>query len=241
MANQLRTIRERRGLSVARLARLVGASRSKIYKLENGSQRLTDVWLARLAAALDAAPADFLTAGGPSVPVSHYISAAFSDLAGFDIPPPLEQLSPSRRLSRPEDCFACEVHDDSCDGIYPRGSLVILRRLGKLQSAMKKGDRIVVRHFAGSHGEGRVMEILLGYLDRTITGDLVLLTRSSNRQLPGAITIRRAPDPENTLRDAQGRFERPSNISISDYQAESGDRAEIMGVVAMVIQPETAA
>ncbi|MBT3533854.1 MAG: helix-turn-helix transcriptional regulator, partial [Rhodospirillaceae bacterium] len=80
MSNQLRTIRQLRGLSVDRLANLVGASRSKIYKLENGSQRLTDIWITRLAAALDVAPADFLTPGGPSIPVSYYISAAFSDL-----------------------------------------------------------------------------------------------------------------------------------------------------------------
>ncbi len=199
------------------------------------------MWLTRLATALDAAPADFLTAGGPSVPVSHYISAAFSDLAGFDMPRPLEQLSPSRGLSRPEDCFACEVHDDSCDGIYPRGSLVILRRQDRLQTVMKQGDRIVVRHFSNSMGDGGVMEILLGYLDRTITGDLVLLTRSSNRQLPNAVTIRRAPDTGSGLRDAQGRFERPDDTSISDYQAQANDQAEIMGVVAMVIQPETAA
>jgi transcriptional regulator with XRE-family HTH domain len=49
MANQLRNIREMRGLSMDQLAQRVGASRSKLYKLENGSQRLTDVWIARLA------------------------------------------------------------------------------------------------------------------------------------------------------------------------------------------------
>jgi transcriptional regulator with XRE-family HTH domain len=126
MANQLRKIREMRGLSIDQLAQRVGASRSKLYKLENGSQRLTDVWFARLADALAVAPGDFLATGGPSIPVSHYISSAFSELAGFDIPPPLEQLSPPRRLSRAEDCMACEVYDDSCDGIYPKGSLVRL-------------------------------------------------------------------------------------------------------------------
>ncbi|MBC8241318.1 MAG: helix-turn-helix transcriptional regulator [Alphaproteobacteria bacterium] len=71
MDNQLRTIRQMRGLSVDQLARQVGASRSKLYKLENGSQHLTDVWIARLAKALGVAPADFLNASGPSIPVSY--------------------------------------------------------------------------------------------------------------------------------------------------------------------------
>jgi transcriptional regulator with XRE-family HTH domain len=241
MANQLRKIREMRGLSMDQLAQRVGASRSKLYKLENGSQRLTDVWIARLADALAVAPGDFLATGGPSIPVSHYISSAFSELAGFDIPPPLEQLSPPRRLSRAEDCMACEVYDDSCDGIYPKGSLVILRRPEKLQSPMRPGDRIVVRHFVESNDDGRIMEILLGYLDRTITGDLVLLTRSSNRQLLGAITIRRPDHATVGLQDARRGFAHEGDVSIPDFQAQPGDQAEIMGVVAMVIQPETAA
>jgi len=241
MANQIRTIRERRGLSVDQLARRVGASRSKLYKLENGSQRLTDVWINRLAAALDAAPGDFLATGGPSIAVSQYISAAFSELTSFHIPPPLEQLSPPRRLSRAEDCLACEVHDDSCDGLYPTGSLVILRRPDKLQRPLKRGDRIVVRHFVEDKSDGRVMEILLGYFDRTVTGDLDLLTRSSNRQLPGAVTIRRAVIAQAGLQDAQGRFSHEDDVSFSDFQVHADDQAEIMGVVAMVIQPETAA
>ncbi len=241
MANHLRTIREARGLSVDQLARRVGASRSKIYKLENGSQRLTDLWINRLAEALDAAPADFLTTGGLSVPVSLYISAAFSGLAGFELPPPLEQLSPPRRLSKPEDCLACEVYDDSCDGIYPRGSLVILRNQQRLRQPLKLGDRVVIRHYVDTVADGRVMEILLGHLDRTMTGDLILQTRSGNRQLPGAVTIRRPSEAETILREGQGRFQHLTDSTLADYRAEAGDHAEIIGVVAMVIQAETAA
>ncbi|MBT3535345.1 MAG: hypothetical protein HN478_15815, partial [Rhodospirillaceae bacterium] len=155
-------------------------------------------------------------------------------------PPPLEQLSPPRRLSRPEDCVACEIHDDSCDGIYPRGSIILLRRCDKLQSPMKPGDRVVVRHFVETFDDGRVMEILLGHLDRTITGDLVLLTRSSNRQLPGAVTIRRAIAPDNSLRDSQVRFGHFADTGFKDFKTEPGDQAEIMGVVAMAIQPDIA-
>lgn len=235
MSNQLRNIRVARGLSVDQLAHLVGASRSKLYKLENGSHRLTDVWIDRLATALNAAPGDFLTATAPSIPVSHYISAAFSDLDRFEIPAPLEHLSPPRRLSRAEDCRACEVHDDSSDRIYPKGSLVVLRPPDRLHTAMKPGDRIVIRHFVETKSDGRIMEILLGHLDRTITGDLVLLTRSTNRQLPSAVTIRRAADPEHSLRDTQGRFSHLADHVITDYEVDHDDQAEIMGVVAMVI------
>ncbi len=241
MDNQLRTIRQIRGLSVDQLARRVGASRSKIYKLENGTQRLTDVWIARLAKALSAAPADFLSASGPSIPVSYYISAAFSGLASFHMPEPVEQLSPPRRLNRPEDCLACEIYDDSCDGIYPQGSLVILRDLSGLQNPLKLGDRIVVRHYVHSVGDGRVMEIVLGHLDRTVTGDLVLLTRSGNPQLPGTVIIRRGADPGAALREARSRFQGTGAAALPAYQPENTDQADILGVVAMVIQPETAA
>ena len=241
MANQIRTIRQARGLSVDQLAERVGASRSKLYKLENGSQRLTDLWLNRLADALDAVPGDFLTAANPTIPVSHYISAAFSELDGFDMPGPVEQLSPPRRLSRPEDCLACEVYDDSCNDIYPKGSLIILRALPGLQKPLSLGDRIVVRHYVDTVRDGRIMEVLLGHLDRTITGDLVLLTRSSNRQIPSAVTIRRAPDVSHGLSDAQGRFRHADDAALPKYTPEPDDQAEIIGVVAMVIQTETAA
>ena len=119
--------------------------------------------------------------------------------------------------------------------------MVILRRLSALQSPLKLGDRIVIRHYVDSLGDGRVMEILLGHLDRSATGELVLLTRSENRQLPGAVTIRRPSDPMASLRDAQTQFQHTDAASLPDHRAESGDQAEILGVVAMVIQPETAA
>ncbi len=230
-----------RGLSADQLARRVGASRSKIYKLENGTQRLTDVWIARLAEALGAAPADFLSASGSSIPVSHYISAAFSGLASFHMPEPVEQISPPRRLNRPQDCLACEIYDDSCDGIYPQGSLVIVRRLTALQAPLTLGDRIVARHYVDNVGDGRVMEIILGHLDRTITGDLVLLTRSANPQVPGIVSIRRPVNPASSLGDAQNRFRPMDAAALPDYQPEPDDQADILGVVAMVIQPENAA
>ncbi|MBC8241319.1 MAG: hypothetical protein ISR50_14215 [Alphaproteobacteria bacterium] len=116
-----------------------------------------------------------------------------------------------------------------------------MRRLSGLQGPLKLGDRIVARHYVDTVGDGRIMEMILGHLDRTMIGDLVLLTRSGNPQLPGVVTIRRPADPEAALRDAQRHFRPVDVMALPDYQPEPGDQADILGVVAMVIQPETAA
>lgn len=67
--NRIKEIRERRGLSTAQLAALVGTSQPQITRLENGERKLTAEWMSRLAQALDCSPADLLAAavitGGP--------------------------------------------------------------------------------------------------------------------------------------------------------------------------------
>lgn len=56
----LRTLREKRKLTVRDLARRASTTAIQIQKLESGSQRMTLDWIARLSAALECQPSEFL-------------------------------------------------------------------------------------------------------------------------------------------------------------------------------------
>ncbi|TDR90328.1 XRE family transcriptional regulator [Enterovirga rhinocerotis] len=56
MANNLKRLRNWRGLSQEALAERMGTSRNQITKLEAGTRRLSDVWIDRAAPALDVDP-----------------------------------------------------------------------------------------------------------------------------------------------------------------------------------------
>lgn len=60
--NRIAALRERRGLSQAELAKLVGTSQPQIQRLEADQRRLTVGWMRRIARALDVEPADLLAA-----------------------------------------------------------------------------------------------------------------------------------------------------------------------------------
>jgi transcriptional regulator with XRE-family HTH domain len=53
MKNNLQELRLQRGFSLADVAKLAGASRSQVQKLESGERRFTLAWMIRLASALD--------------------------------------------------------------------------------------------------------------------------------------------------------------------------------------------
>ena len=61
--NHIRELRKGRGLSQNELARKIGTSNQQVSYLETGQRRLTDVWMLRLAAALECHPVDLF--GGP--------------------------------------------------------------------------------------------------------------------------------------------------------------------------------
>lgn len=58
--NVIATMRHRRGLSLQQLADRIGCAKSQLSKLENGHRRLDDVWLQRIAEALQMTPNDLL-------------------------------------------------------------------------------------------------------------------------------------------------------------------------------------
>lgn len=236
MRNRLKELREVRGLKVAELAKAVGTTASKIYKLEDGSQRLTDAWLAKLAPALRVAPADIIATGPLSVPMTLTIAAAFSEHAPFDLPEPHERIYPPRSVLRAEECVAAHIADDSADRIYPPGSVLIVRPLAKLKTGLRLGQKVVVRKFRTRAGAGDTMEVLVGLLDRAVTGELVAATATRNRELPPSVRLKELPAGAG-LADRQAWF-RESEETPLDYRPEPGDPAEIVGLVVMAMRVE---
>ena len=60
MENRIRELRKARGLTLKRMAELVGTSNQQISHLEKGRRRLTLEWMERIAEALECHPSDLL-------------------------------------------------------------------------------------------------------------------------------------------------------------------------------------
>lgn len=75
MNNNLKKLRESRNINQKQLAALINSSPSQVNGWENGKRRLSDVWIGRLAVALDYPPSAFLSDGTTGAP---------TDNTGFD-------------------------------------------------------------------------------------------------------------------------------------------------------------
>ena len=76
MANNLRALRESRSWSQDHAAQALGTTRNQYAKLEAGSRRLSDVWIARAAAAFGIDAGDVVTDRRGLVPIVGYVGAA---------------------------------------------------------------------------------------------------------------------------------------------------------------------
>ena len=63
MDNRMTELRKATGLTIQRLAELVGTSNQQISHLEKGHRRLTLEWMERIAEALECHPSDLLSGG----------------------------------------------------------------------------------------------------------------------------------------------------------------------------------
>ncbi len=97
---QLRALRERRGLSQARLAELAGCSQPDIYRLETGHSRTTAEWAQRLAPHLGVSPRDLF----PSA-----TSAPRADDGRIDPEVMARAVAVARRLVSDSDTLASEI------------------------------------------------------------------------------------------------------------------------------------
>jgi transcriptional regulator with XRE-family HTH domain len=75
MANNLRALRESRSWSQDQAAQALETTRNQYAKLEGGSRRLSDVWIARAAAAYGVDAGDVVTDRRALVPVVGFVGA----------------------------------------------------------------------------------------------------------------------------------------------------------------------
>lgn len=86
--NNIKKLREERGLSQERLARLVDTSGPQIHRLENGDRKLSHDWMVRIARALDCEPVDLISE--PSQ-LFHEKNKGNADFVG-PIPIPIDEI-----------------------------------------------------------------------------------------------------------------------------------------------------
>lgn len=238
MASRLQKLRKGRGLSLAKAAGLADTSPQQIERLEKGQRRLTEDWARRLARAYGVAPQDVLaSADSVSVPVAVLVASAFAPERPeeFDLPEPHRWVQAPAGLDDPEECFAAAVEDDSADRLYPKGSLLFVRRMAVVARPLRAGRKVLVRVYADGHRT--TMEILAGVLGASPSGDIVVFTHSANRQVPAVVVVQR-----RSMNGAAGLAERFLPIAEElvniDYVPRADDPAELAGVVEYATTPE---
>ena len=113
--------------------------------------------------------------------------------------------------------------------------MLFLRPCTGSHEPLRPGAKVVVRFLLDAGGAQETHEILYGVLDQNILGDLVLITRTSNRLIPRHALIQPAVLPRSGLAEA-GRSELSHDRAI-DYQRRPDDPAEILGLVVYAMGP----
>lgn len=239
---RLRTLRERAGLSLKEAAAAISEASGRkwpwqnVQRRETGDTRVTVDELPLFAAVYGVTIAELLQAPettGSTVAVLETVQSAFAEAPAVADNVPAEIALPTR-LQYPERAFGVYVADDSADLLYPAGSLLIAERPNG--GALKVGCRVIVRHFATDRAAGDTMETLVGALDRTTSGDVIVSLRSRDRRLPTSIAVRRAPISRFL---GEGNNLPPADmIQLFAYRPQPTDEAEILGVVVYAITPE---
>ncbi len=116
VANNLRALRESRSWSQDHAAEALGTTRNQYAKLEGGSRRLSDVWIARAAAAYGVDAGEVVTDRRGTVPVVGYVGAA-SEAHFYG-----ESQGPLGEASAPDgstlQTIAVEVRGDSLGSFF---------------------------------------------------------------------------------------------------------------------------
>lgn len=121
MRNNLRKLRLERRLGQEQLAIMMGTTRSQYIKLEKGERRLSDVWIARAAAALGV-DAGALVTNTKGVPLVGYVGAGGQAIMYADLD------NQTELVARPPDAgdktVAAIVRGDSMSGVADDGDLI---------------------------------------------------------------------------------------------------------------------
>lgn len=236
---RLRELREARNLTQAQLGDLAGLSGNAVGHYERRERRLKSEEIGKLAAALQVDASElFGKRPAPTVPLTTTIAAHESDVhpSHFHAPnKPLDRVQ-VRRLENPDDYFAAEILDDSADYMdYPPQTVLIVQRLDALTGPLQIGQQVVAQRFLTTRGADDSFETLAGIIDRSVTGDIVVIVRSSNKRLPNTIMIQATPRRHNGLDERMRSFS-PEKRDI-DYQPDDADEAEILGCIKFVQKP----
>jgi transcriptional regulator with XRE-family HTH domain len=238
--NRLRDLRQHGGLSQQAVAAAAGISGAYYGALERGDKRINADTAERLSRPLRCAAGDLLAgAGGISVPLTTGVAAAEAEVrpAVYDLPEPHERLQPGR-LTEAGNCFAAEIFDDSADLDFEPGTILFVRRAAPLPAPLSAGAKVLARFFLDPPAEGRpraTHEILYGILDCNIVGDLVLITRTSNRLIPRHALIQSVSQNRLGLAE-RAHAPAPRNPAIA-YEPRPDDPAELLGTVVYAMGP----
>lgn len=161
MANNLRALRDSRGWSQEQAAAALGTTRNQYVKLEGGSRRLSDKWIARAAEAYGLDPGDIVTDRPATVPVVGYVGAGST--AHFYS----QSQGPMDDVPAPEDAtprtIAVEVRGESL-GPFFNGWLVFFDDvrspvtedlIGRLCVVGLADDRVLIKKLQRGRGGPR--------------------------------------------------------------------------------------
>jgi transcriptional regulator with XRE-family HTH domain len=198
--NRIRELRQAAALTQEELGNRARLSKQEISALERGAKQVMPATGQRIAAALGRSLAEILgEVSARSVPITLVIAGSFSESrpTSFDRDPPWTRVEVGPRLAEPEACLGAEIADDSADLDYPAGTVLVIRPFAPGES-VALGRKIAVRFWLDPQSPlalRRTREILYGLLDKSLAGDLLLLTRSTNPEIPRTLLIEPAQRP----------------------------------------------
>jgi len=228
--NRIALLARRKGWKQKHLVEATGLSQQAVSRYWRGERPLRTDTLDLFAAALGCRPAAILAGDEdiPSVPETMIVGAAFAEAGpgpgGFDLAPPWHMREILPGLAHAGQCFAARVADNSADGFYPPGSLLVACPLEALTGPLCAGDMVLVRR---RDAAGHTMEILAGMLALTPDGELLVRIRSFNAEVSRVVVLGTLPQAGRMAESAAPWREAGAGAAIG-YAPEPGDRDEII-------------
>ena len=156
MKNNIKEIREQRGLNQGELARRIGTTAATVSRLEGGQRRLSQQYLEAICRVLNCEPSDLL--GKPSsslepgsfLPVVGEVSADSwkVQVTGEDVPDETIPVTLPHKISKLSGS-AYRVTDDHASGVVAKGGYVVTVPLEGMRKQPLDGEAVVVRSKEG--------------------------------------------------------------------------------------------
>ncbi len=232
--NRIAALRRRRGnMAQAELARRLGMTQQNLADVERRGDRITFEMAQRIAAELDVGVEEVLGLPAPrAVPIIGAVRRGGPGAGPALYARPYTLAAAPARGDLPDGTVAFDVLDASADGLWPRGSVLYV---APPTAPLAVGARVVV---AVRGADGQVAECLAGLLDRSLAGELLLTTRSSQRGVPGVMGIQRfAAAQAGRFSLGEPRIAYVTATAVVDYLAAPDDPAEILGTVVAATVP----